>query len=424
MESTDGSGQIQFEVRKDDITTIIADVIALKFAQRLYGADKAVASALKCDAEKMMQILPTIGSHTLLLSQGHLGAKHALFLSVLPLHSFGYAEIRQFAADLLRILKEDAPLTRHLAVTIHGVGYGLDADEALRSEIAGFLDALEGGQRPPNLERVTIVDRDPALVRRLQAVLKEALPQGRVGDPTKSTYELRGFERSPSVTHVGHESALKPYIYIVMPSAEYQVDDYLLGVEDPARQNGFLCERANLPVLQTTSPVEDEATVKRTELYKLLVKHFNEEELKTLCFSLDVDYSNLGGEGTAGKARELVLFMQSRRRILELMKEIGNQRSDVRWNDMLRSMSSEQVAIEQIMSRIETAAAVIIELTSLNPILFLMLGYAWGRGRPTILITRDEKNIPAELRSQQCIIYQRIVDLRQELGNQLSAQLS
>ena len=420
MESTDGSGQIQFEVRESDITSVIADVIALKFAQQLHGADEAVASALKLDDEKMVEMLPTIGSHELLPSEGHLGAKYALFLGVLPLYSFGYAEIRQFAADLLRFLKEDAPLTRHLAVTIHGVGYGLDADEALRSEIAGFLDALERGQCPPNLERVTIVDRDPALVRRLQAILKEALPPGGVGDATESTYEVRNFERSPSVTNVGHESAQKPYVYIVMPSAENQPDDYLLGVEDPVRQNGFLCERADLPVRKA----EGKEAFTPPELHKVIVTHFNEEELRTLCFTLEVDYDDLGGEGIAGKARELVMRMQRRHRLLDLMKEIGNQPSDVRWNDMLRSTSSEQAAIEQILSRIETAATVIIELTSLNPILFLMLGYAWGKGRSTILITRDAKSIPAELRSQQCIIYQRIVDLRQELGHQLSTQLS
>ena len=37
-------------------------------------------------------------------------------------------------------------------------------------------------------------------------------------------------------------------------------------------------------------------------LYRRLTEYFNEEELRDLCFRLDVDYDDLPGAGKAGKA--------------------------------------------------------------------------------------------------------------------------
>jgi hypothetical protein len=39
-----------------------------------------------------------------------------------------------------------------------------------------------------------------------------------------------------------------------------------------------------------------------SRLHPLLVEHFNQEELRTLCFDLGVRYDDLGGEGVAAKA--------------------------------------------------------------------------------------------------------------------------
>ncbi len=39
-------------------------------------------------------------------------------------------------------------------------------------------------------------------------------------------------------------------------------------------------------------------------LYRLLDQHFNEEELRTLCFHLAIAYDSLGGRGKAANARE------------------------------------------------------------------------------------------------------------------------
>jgi hypothetical protein len=61
-------------------------------------------------------------------------------------------------------------------------------------------------------------------------------------------------------------------------------------------------------------------------LRRLLVDHFDEEELETLCFDLGVDYDSLPAEGKANKARELVAFLERRDRIPELIAKLKVER--------------------------------------------------------------------------------------------------
>lgn len=66
-------------------------------------------------------------------------------------------------------------------------------------------------------------------------------------------------------------------------------------------------------------------------LRRILTDRFDEEELRTLCFDLNVDYADLPGRGKAGKARELVAYLQRRDRISECI-EVGKQsRPDILW---------------------------------------------------------------------------------------------
>ena len=50
-----------------------------------------------------------------------------------------------------------------------------------------------------------------------------------------------------------------------------------------------------------------------------LLTHFSEDELRTLCFDLGVDFEALSGENKDGKVRELVAFLERRGRIPELI---------------------------------------------------------------------------------------------------------
>ncbi len=53
-------------------------------------------------------------------------------------------------------------------------------------------------------------------------------------------------------------------------------------------------------------------------LYQMLCDYWNEEELRDICFMLDVDYDNLPAQGKNHKARELVKYLDARERLAEL----------------------------------------------------------------------------------------------------------
>lgn len=72
----------------------------------------------------------------------------------------------------------------------------------------------------------------------------------------------------------------------------------------------------------------------------LLGEHFNIDEVKTLCFSLEIDYENLPGETKNSKIRELILYVRRIDRFQDLLLKAKQERPNVTWpigapNDVL-----------------------------------------------------------------------------------------
>jgi hypothetical protein len=65
------------------------------------------------------------------------------------------------------------------------------------------------------------------------------------------------------------------------------------------------------------------------ELRQIITEHFSEEELRTLCFDLDIDYDNFPGQGKGNKARDLVAHFVRRERIYELIVACYERRPEV-----------------------------------------------------------------------------------------------
>lgn len=61
-------------------------------------------------------------------------------------------------------------------------------------------------------------------------------------------------------------------------------------------------------------------TLDSSQLRPFMAKYFNKSELRNVCVDLHVDYENLLGEGKGDKARELVLYLERRGRLDELIK--------------------------------------------------------------------------------------------------------
>jgi hypothetical protein len=85
----------------------------------------------------------------------------------------------------------------------------------------------------------------------------------------------------------------------------------------------------------------------KIQLVEILSDRFNEEELKSLCFRLGVDYENLPAAGKSHKARELVHYMDRRDRLSELLGEIKVLRPELPWQEIFPERSQQANLLEK-----------------------------------------------------------------------------
>lgn len=317
---------IEFTIQNADIVQYKADIIALKYAMALYGADRVIAEALGKSAGNMAELLPQLDNHIILYSKGEISASKALFLNIGNLFNFEYSEIRKFSTNILKILATETPTVKHIAMTIHGVGYGLDEVESFTEQLAGCVEALEAGIFPANLEHISIVEQHSKRAELLQQVLNNILPGG--------TFNLSNTKVKEKASHNLHlfsdinQEIFKPHIFVAMPLNGIMEDVFYYGIQGPVNSAGYLCEKANADIFT--------------------------------------------GDG-----------------------------------------------FQRIKLRIDSATLVIAEITYPNPNVYLEIGYAWGRNRPTILLTQNEEMPPSNIYGHRCLKYKRIRELEEMLLHEL-----
>jgi hypothetical protein len=73
------------------------------------------------------------------------------------------------------------------------------------------------------------------------------------------------------------------------------------------------------------------------QLHAAICQAFDDEELRTLCFSLGLDYDALRGEGRDAKARELIAYAERRGQLLDLVRAIQQARPhNLYWSEARR----------------------------------------------------------------------------------------
>ncbi len=83
---------------------------------------------------------------------------------------------------------------------------------------------------------------------------------------------------------------------------------------------------------QASVEVADQAQAGETSpvmLAQLLAHRLDIQELRHLCFELEVEYEDLGGEGKAAKARELVTYLKRREALFWLLEWLKAHRPDI-----------------------------------------------------------------------------------------------
>ena len=89
------------------------------------------------------------------------------------------------------------------------------------------------------------------------------------------------------------------------------------------------------------------------KLFQKVDRHFNDSELRDLCFQLDVDYEDFGVIGKRDKARELVTMMDRHGRLSNLTTRAAQLRPKVKWQD-----PPQQVGETNIIAKLNVAVVV------------------------------------------------------------------
>lgn len=302
--------KLRIEVEQGDVTTFAADALILKYANGFHGADEAVALHLGQRGARLDALACAPGATRTVEGAGALGARKVVFVGTPRLGQFTYREVGQVVRLGLAALAGD-PGCRHVALTLHGTGIGLDEHQAFLSELKAVHEALAERAAPPNLEAVTFVERNASRAKRL-AELLEVSPVPTLGAPTPA-------EDPDQAQH----------IFVAMPFSKETDDVFYYGIQKPIHAAGFLCER--------------------------------------------IDHATFTGD-----------------------------------------------IVDRICQQIESAELVIADCTGANPNVYLEIGYAWGKGRPTLLLARGEKELRFDVRGHRAIFYDRIIDLETALAKELA----
>jgi hypothetical protein len=238
--------KVSLTIEQQDALEFQADILILKFARSHYGLDLAISSKLTTQGIPHEAFMPDDGYTELIDSKGILGVKHILVVGVKSLWDFAYFEIRKFAQKALKDLHDRQVPAKHICLTLHGVGFGLDETEAFQSEIAGLVDAVTAGDIPDGLEKITIVDRNSRTVESLRKSLKSIIPSGIIQTNIKDYLNTLEDDETDAFRTVGYTSSSKPHVFVAMPFMDEMEDIYEYGIKDIVRDHGFVVERADL----------------------------------------------------------------------------------------------------------------------------------------------------------------------------------
>jgi hypothetical protein len=206
---------VELAVVAADITERSCDLLLLKHADGFYGVDAVVAELIGFSAGV------SEGEATFLPGR-NIEARKVAYIGVGPLGRFRYPQIRTFGRTALELAARASGPARVICTPIHGPGYGLDEREAFLSLVGGFLDAIERGAYPNDLQRIEIVELSSRRAKRLQDILSTFTgSSSQVNDQELSPRGSQTFifaTASPQgLSSFGAESEKKTKLFVAMP---------------------------------------------------------------------------------------------------------------------------------------------------------------------------------------------------------------
>ena len=305
-----------------DVIAQDVDVLALKYANGLYGADLDVAERLGMSgfsAEKE--------EYEFIDTRGAIKARQVLFQGVGPLHRFEYEDIKRFAHNAVALSLTQNPNIRTLGIAFHGVSAGLDELAAVSSLIQG----LEDGFRTTRSNELTvhIIESNASRAERARQFLEsmntflQNIPAESAPVTPASVAANTNFTRARA-NQIDTDNRL----FCAMPFKPEYLDHWDLAVQPSAHENEVLVER--------------------------------------------LDHASYTGD-----------------------------------------------IMDEIKRRITRSKGVIALLDGENPNVFLEVGYAWAKEKPTILILEQNARAPFDVSGHKILRYQRLGELKKILTQEI-----
>ena len=246
----------RFSVLNGDVTEATSDLLLLKHASAFYGVDRAVSSLLeKAGICAVSDLAVTLDKSIVVETKGVIAPARVMFLGTPGLYEFGYPEMQRFARQAVEILTNENTPVRRLTTTIHGVGYGLDAEESLQRLVEGFTEGLRSVHRC-EIQEIVFVESDRRRAHLLTSALAEISSNASHSTTEIEAGELNNVpadpqskqrEQAPPVSN--GTSAIggteKRHVFVAMPFSEDFEDVYEYGIYGPVRACGLICEKTS-----------------------------------------------------------------------------------------------------------------------------------------------------------------------------------
>ncbi len=279
--STNTNTPLMVKITKANISQFPADVMVLKYSKGFLGASMHVFNSLQQVGTTINTAeLTEIGSYQLLNTQDALTTPLVLYVSTPYPRQFKYTDLTAFIKRSFIILKEQKPDIQHVAMTIHGIKFGLDEREAFLTQMNAIFEAFISGDVPPKLERVSIIENDAGRATRLIDIADEFTDMRE--DITTVENDMGAYrldiQRATTEIPAIVISDTKPYILAIMPPADSYDDSFYYGIQRPTHTYGLLCERESAELL-IEMPADIENLQSRIELARGVIIHLDDKPL-------------------------------------------------------------------------------------------------------------------------------------------------
>ncbi len=250
----------QIEVVKGDIIKFKADVLALKYAQSWSFLTQNVVKLLPPDSV-LLNKPPRPGQAILAVSDGATPSPLILLVGTPPRKQFTYDSMHDMARQTLYALVDVQPPVKHLALTVHGAGWGFDEAEAFRAMLLGFRAAVEDNKYPHSLQKISIVEVQEKRADVLSQTLAEfqnstvekssrPMPPPPVpgAAPGRSAGVAPPVRSAPTPSPDSQTVATldEPSIFVAMPFAKKYMDIFYYAIQPAVKDTDHLCVRLDL----------------------------------------------------------------------------------------------------------------------------------------------------------------------------------